>query len=241
MDAHEAKAPVTWREMRAFFPHRSLAYHVHALPEHGIVYIKNPKAACSTVLLWLDRLHTGDHDYSPDNVHTDNRLPKVGDIGRRRIARMLSGDGYSFTFVRHPLRRFESAYRDKIVNAPSPEWRSQVRLALGRPSDDDDGPISLDDFVAAVEAQDPVAEMDPHWRPQHVNVMASLITYDHVGRIETFDEDLDTIRKAAGLPSVPVEVRNVAKRSNAGALAERPDLEERVRAVYARDFELYGY
>lgn len=238
MEPATAKPTVTWREMREFFPHRVLAHHVHALPEHGIVYVKNPKAACSTVLLWLDRLHTGDHDFSPGNVHTDNRLPTVSEVGRRRIARMLSGEGYSFTFVRDPLRRFQSAYLDKLVN--SKRWRTQIQQALGQ-EPDEERPVSLDDFVAGIEAQDPVGEMDPHWRPQHINVMTSLITYDHIGRVETFDTDLETIRRAAGLPHVPIEVRNVAKQRSDSILADRPDLEERVRAIYAKDFEIFGY
>lgn len=238
MDADAAKPPVTWREMREYFPHRALANHVHALPDLGIVYVKNPKAACSTVLLWLDRMHTGEHDFSPGNVHTDNRLPTVQEVGRRRIARMLSGEGYSFTFVRDPLRRFQSAYLDKLVN--SKRWRTQIQEALGQ-EPDEERPVSLDDFVAGIEAQDPIGEMDPHWRPQHINVMTSLISYDHIGHIETFDTDLETIRSAAGLPPVPVEVRNVAKKPSTTILADRPDLEERVRAIYAKDFEIFGY
>jgi len=233
-----AKPTVTWAEMRAYFPHRPLADHVHALPEHGIVYVKNPKAACSTVLLWMDRMHTGDHDFSPRNVHADNRLPKVREIGRRRIAQMLSGEGYSFTFVRDPLRRFQSAYVNKIVD--STRWRRQIQAALGE-EPDEERPVSLDDFVTGIERQDPISEMNPHWRPQHVNVMTSLIQYDHIGRIETFDADLEIIRKAAGLPLVPVEVRNVAKAPIDSIFADRPDLEERVRAIYADDFEIFGY
>lgn len=238
MEPDVAKPTVTWAEMREYFPHRPLAYHLHALPEHGIVYVKNPKAACSTVLLWMDRLHTGEHDFTPSNVHKDNRLPKVSSIGRRRVARMLSGEAYSFTFVRDPLRRFQSAYLDKIVNSTG--WRPQIQTALGE-EPDEERPVSLDDFVSAVERQDPVREMNPHWRPQHINVMASLIRYDHVGRIETFATDLETIRKAAGLPEVPVEARNVRETQRVDVLADRPDLEERVRAIYADDFEIFGY
>lgn len=238
MEPNASRPTVTWREMRAYFPHRVLANHVHALPERGIVYVKNPKAGCSTVLLWLDRLHTGEHDFSPGNVHTENRLPTVQEVGRRRIARMLSGEGYRFTFVREPMRRFESAYLDKIAN--SQRWRPQIQSALGE-DPDPARTVSLDDFVAGIERQDPVGEMDPHWRPQHVNLMMPLVSYDHIGRIETFDTDLEIIRKAADLPHVPVEVRNVAKRPSGSILADRPDLEERVRAIYAEDFEIFGY
>jgi hypothetical protein len=84
--------------------------------------------------------------------------------------------------------------------------------------------------------------MDPHWRPQHINVMTALIDYDHIGRIETFAGDLEVVRRGAGLPEVPVKARNVARTGGRVDLfADRPDLAERVRAIYAKDYETFGY
>lgn len=234
----DVRPPVTWRAMREFFPDRRVGNNVRALPEHGIVYVKNPKAACSTVLLWMDRMHTGDHTFSPGNVHTDNRLPQVSDVGRRVIARMLAGDGYRFTFVRDPMRRFESAYLDKV--AQPKRWRTEIQEVLGQ-EPDLTREVSVAEFVTAIERQDPVAEMDQHWRPQYVNLMMPLVSYDHIGRVETLGADLEIIRTAAGLPHVPVESRNVARRQFDSVLADRPDLVERVRAVYAKDYEAFGY
>jgi hypothetical protein len=224
--------------MKAYFEGRSLAYHLHALPDHGIVYVKNPKAACSTVLLWLDHLHTGELDFDPANVHTEHRLPKVAELGRRTVEELLAGAGYRFTFVRHPLTRFASAYRDKLVN--DAERRPMIQAALGLP-EDPDVPVSLEQFVSGVEQQDPLVEMDPHWRPQHVNLMHPVVTYDHVGRVETFSEDLATITKAAGLPPVPFVHRNASATTRTSPFAGRPDLVQRVEAIYALDYELYGY
>ena len=240
-DASGASVPapsLAWRDMKAYFEGRSLAYHLHALPEHGIVYVKNPKAACSTVLLWLDRIHTGDLSFDPANVHTEHRLPTVADLGRQTVSRLLAGAGYRFTFVRDPLRRFESAYRDKLVN--SPELRPQVQAALGR-SADPDSPVSLEEFVHAVEQQDPLVEMDPHWRPQHVNLMHPVVSYDHIGRVESFGDDLAAITAAAGLPPVPFVRRNVSASTTGSLFDGRPELVRRVRAIYALDYELYGY
>lgn len=238
MDSEQGRQEVTWREMRAYFPHRALANHVFGLPDHGIVYVKNPKVACSTLLLWMDRMQSGEHDFSPTNVHTENRLPTAHDIGRKRLARMISGGAFRFSFVRDPLTRFHSVYVDKMVRTRP--FRTQVQEALGQ-EPDLNRKVTIDEFVAALERQDPVSEMDPHWRPQHVNLMLPLVTYDHIGRLETFDDDLELIRKAAGLPHVPHEVRNVRGRLKESVLADRPDLEERVRAIYAEDFELFGY
>lgn len=233
-----AKPPVTWRAMRTRYPHLSPANRVQALPEHRVVYVRNAKAACSTVLLWLDRIYTGEHDFSPGNVHTENRLPRPREVGTRRIGQLLSGEAYRFTFVRDPLRRFVSVYRDKIEKPK--RWRTEIQELLGQEPDITRS-VSIEDFISAIERQDPLTAMDPHWRPQHINVMTDLVDYDHIGRIETFADDLEHIRVAAGLPLVPVEARNVARRAPDDLLASRPDLEERVRALYARDYELFGY
>jgi hypothetical protein len=84
--------------------------------------------------------------------------------------------------------------------------------------------------------------MDPHWRPQHVNLMHPLVSYDHVGRLETFAADLEHIRAAAGLPHVPLEVRNTSRQASSDSVFDgRPDLVRRVERIYATDFELYGY
>jgi Sulfotransferase family len=70
--------------------------------------------------------------------------------------------------------------------------------------------------------------------------MHPLIDYDMVGRLETFDADLARVRELAGLPEVPLKVRN-ERPPTASMLDGRPNLLRRVREVYARDFELYGY
>jgi hypothetical protein len=231
---------LTRRRLKAaYFPTLSLAYHLHALPDRDLIYVKNPKAACSTVLLWLHRLHTGEHGFSPDNVHEEHGIPKPGEIGWPRVMAMLSGDAYRFSFVRNPLDRLESGYRDKIVNSAG--WREKIQATLGEPVDPN-APVSFDQFLSALERQDPVAEMDPHWRPQHVNLMHPLVQFERVGHVETFDQDLEMIRREVKLPEVPREVRNVSRTPEwTSVYAGRPDRVRRVEAIYATDFELYGY
>jgi hypothetical protein len=230
---------VSWRAMRQYFPGRGMRRYLCPVPEHKVIYVKNPKAGCSTILVWLDRLHTGDYDHEFGDVHQENRLPTVRDLGRATIERMLSGSAYRFSFVRHPVRRFESVYWDKLVH--NLKWRKNVPAALGLDLSPDTV-VPFEQFLSIVEKQDPVSEMDPHWRPQHVNLMHPLVTYDHVGRLEDFAAELEHIREAAGLPHVPLEVRNTSRRTETDSVYEgRPDLVRRVEQLYATDFELYGY
>ena len=152
---------------------------------------------------------------------------------------MLSGKAYRFSFVRNPLRRFESSYWDKIVL--SANWRPKVQKTLGLPLDKS-ASLTFEQFLSAVEQQDPMGEMDPHWRPQNVNLMHPLVTYDRIGRLESFAADLEAIRDEAGLPDVPYEHRNPSKHRSVDSVYDnRPDLVRRVEKVYADDFELYGY
>lgn len=233
-------ATLSWQDMQRYFSGRKIGQYLRPVPERGIIYVKNPKAGCSTILVWLDRLHTGDYESQFANIHKEHRLPSVGEVGRATVQRMLSGSAYRFSFVRDPLRRFESVYWDKIVHKVR-QWRPDVLAALGVDVAADTV-IPFERFLSLVERQDPVSEMDPHWRPQHINLLHPLVSYDHVGRLENFAADLEHIRAAAGLPQVPLETRNTSRHSTADSVYDgRPDLVRRVERLYATDFELYGY
>jgi hypothetical protein len=230
---------VSRRAMRQFFPGRRIDSYIRPLPEHGVVYVKNPKAACSTILVWLDRIHTGDHEQVFTNVHKEHRLPRVREVGWPRVVEMLSGSAYRFSFVRHPLRRFESVYWDKIVHKA--RCLPEVQRFLGLP-EDRTAPLTFEQFLGAVEQQDPITEMNRHWQPQHVSLMHPLVSYDFIGRLENFDADLERVREEAGLPRVPLQVRNASRHRGGDSVYDgRPDLVRRVEELYAKDFETYGY
>jgi len=237
-DDAEARTRPTWAQMKRFYPRYLLKTRIVALPELGLVYVKNPKAASSTVVLWLDRLHTGDHSFDTRKAHRDSHLPTAEDVGWRVASEMLGGSAYRFTFVREPLGRFESAYHNKVVRLG--RWRMKVQALLGLP-EDRDAEVSFEQFLTAVERQDPL-DLDLHWRPQHLNLMHPLVSYDLVGHIETFDRDVAEIRRRVDLPDLAMESRNVSRTKPAASVYDgRPDLVRRVRQVFAEDFEIYGY
>lgn len=238
-----ASTRVTRQALREYYGDGKLpARRLGLLPEYQCVYVKNAKVASSTILLWMHRIHFDDPDYLPAvNVHRESHLPHPRQVGWRRVVRMLNGRAFRFSFVRDPVRRVESAYRDKVANvAGKNAFRIRLRDQLGLPPGPTD-PITFDQFVAAIESQAPI-EQDPHWRPQHLNLMHPLVEYDFIGRLENFAADLERLREAAGLPAMRVEVRNVSTKGSSGSLYDgRPDLLRRVRDAYAKDLELYGY
>lgn len=237
-DTGAAAGLVTEEALRHYYPNEGVGRRLIPMPEYGCIYVKNAKVATSSLLLWLHRIHTGDSEAVVRNIHKNSALPRPRDVGWDTVARMLSGEAFRFTFVRHPLPRVESAFLDKIVREKRPIWRNVVREALGI-VDSTDGEVSFEQFVEALEVQDPL-QMDPHWRPQHLNLMHPLLTFDLVGHLEAFDADLARIREATGLPDVPLQVRNKTRHDNS-LLDENPRLCRRLEEVYARDMELYDY
>lgn len=230
---------LTWPALQEFYYGTKANRHLIALPERSLLYVKNPKAGSSTLMVWLDRVHTGDLDSELEHMHRENRLPTIAEVGRGKVLAMLAGQAFRFSFVRHPVRRLESVYWAKMFRDRA--FRRRVADGLGI-SPDHTVHVSFEQFLEAVEAQDPMTEMDRHWRPQHLNLLHPLVTLDHVGRLESFDEDLATITEAAGLDPVPVEPRNVAPHQHPDSVYDgRPDLVSRVEQLYATDMELYGY
>ncbi len=232
-------AGLSWPAVKQYYSHVSARRHLLPLPDHRLIYVKNPKSGSSTVLVWLDRIHTGDLDFELQRVHQEHRLPTIRDVGRAQVLRMLSGEAYRFSFVREPLRRLESVYRDKMFH--DLDFRRKVAPSMDLPADPD-VPVTFEQFLDAVEQQDPLTEMNPHWRPQHINLLHPLVAYDHVGRLESFEADLARIQEEAALPRVPIKSRNVSSRPCADSVYDgRRDLVRRVEQLYATDFELYGY
>lgn len=234
------REPLTWPVLRHYYQHNKISTYLRPLPDYGVIYVKNPKAGCTTLMIWLDRIHTGELDRAYRDVHKEHRLPTVGDVGRHKVLRMLAGDAYRFTFVRNPARRLESFYRDKLHHAVDSytRWRPKFAEPLNQNVDDF---ISFDRFLGVIEQQDPYADMNPHWRPQHVNLIHPLVGYDYIGKLETFDADIKRITEETRLPTVPIEAHNVTLTDRDSVYDNKPGLLRRVEALYATDYELYGY
>jgi hypothetical protein len=238
---------LTLEALESYYPKGGLGGRLQPLPDYNAIYVRNAKVGTGTTLLWLHRMHTGNHDFTPvRSIHTEQQLPRPDDVGWDTVVEMLNGAAHRFAFVRDPIRRAESAYLNKVIRKSARADRRWVRRvtelqgSLGL-STDPDQELTFDQFIAALEAQEPLW-MNTHWRPQHLNLMHPLVEYDIVGRLENYSAALAEVRQATGMPDVPVEIwRNASTRPDKGLFDGRPGLLRRVRDLYAVDFELYGY
>lgn len=206
---------------------------IYLLAEQRIAYVAVPKAGCSSLKLLMERIHRNDPDYVVRNIHKNRSLPPLRQLGWDRVAALQDAGLYGFTFVRDPVRRALSCWRDKMR---ARRYREEINTVLGRA--DLRQPVTFDAFLDALDMMDP-ATMDAHWRPQHLVTMWDEITYDRVGRLENITADMALIRAESGLPDLPLPHRNPspAPPDDLPTRTQRARLER----IYARDFALFGY
>lgn len=206
---------------------------LHVSPTCRAVYVNNPKVACSTIKLALQRGELKDPSYAPKrSVHDYDGSPLLTwpNLDIEKISGMLS-DNFTFSFVRCPYRRLQSAYVNKILRR---QKNGQPRLQAG--FGDREKP-TFSAFIEAISVQNPV-EHNPHWRPQWINLSIDVVPYDFMGRLETFQEDWPQLADRLGLDVQPERAGKTTDPAQAAYTRESAAL---VAQVYARDFEAFGY
>lgn len=217
-------------------PRRKLDKSAHVSTSLGLTYITNQKVACSTVKLALQRAHLGDPSYTPPkSVHHHETSPLLTwpDL---TVTREVLAQTFVFSFVRNPFGRLRSAYLNKIV-MPQKQGSFRVKAGFGY---DEIPPFR--EFVLAVCAQTPLKQ-NAHWRLQALNLSVGRITYDFIGRLETFDVDWARLRAATGdvLPAEPETAGRVTRKKKAERLEFDSEMTRAVTTAYADDFDLFGY
>lgn len=168
---------------------------------HRFVLCPIPKVASSSLKQWfISTLPASEFDAGAgERPH----------LALAEWSRHQSHDGIDdyrcVAFVREPARRLVSAYLQKVVqrwDVPESPGRSivkRVQQRHGRPVDYECG-ITFREFVIAIINESP-AELDPHWRPQHLFLPSEFPRNDQdfLGHVETFDADLLQISAALGL------------------------------------------
>ena len=189
--------------------------------KHRVVYCSVPKVACSswkTVLAQLTDVPGASHVNETrrrDNVTRDLKLTLnalvhnntyMDRIGLKQLYAYPSTDirrimkSYTkFMFVRHPLERLVSAYRDKFTR--NTKWTKHFLrhygskiLRLYRPSASEaiirhgEG-VSFLEFVRFVIEKRPLNNRNPHWDSYNSICHPCLINYDVIGKMETLELD----------------------------------------------------
>jgi hypothetical protein len=230
---------------------------IDVVPELRLLYLAVPKAASSRIRSNLAAMLGRDttSNWREDEnwrVHKRRasglRAPRHDVVQFHEVA--TDPSALRFTFVRNPYARLVSCWADQYRDRPLVPGYGRVELYLANREKADpalpagaDKTLSFADFVAFACA---TAEwrIDRHWQMQSDIIDVPGITFDLIGKMESFAQDFtrvldhvgaDEATRRASMPPLHAS----ARRSIADYLT--PELADRVYRTYERDFDALGY
>lgn len=230
-----------------------------------IVYLNMPKAGCTSFKNWLHWIDYGTYLDDPMSIHrVQEGLFLVYDRSPEKFQERLAD--FTFTFVRHPLRRAYATFNDKIAHVTGPYYRRASKLfsqRYGIHVYDSTNPLDLVgrmqsrsvkwhrnaflkflSFVEDTKAGLVDFDYDWHWAEQmHVLDNARPVRNpDFIGKLEHTDVDFPIVAAHAGVPADSLRRLNESTKLGPSYDEVVDDaIRELGAKVYARDFREFGY
>jgi hypothetical protein len=232
--------------------HRTVAQvinSIHVSLRFKYIYAETPKAACSSIKLFLMK-NENPHGLFP--FTNDPTEAEFEHFHLREFSPLLtvkqvypfrglvqSGKFFRFCFVRNPYERLVSAYLDKVSN--NGPLAGSIKKMMGLATDHK-ADIHFEDFVDCVCHQT-VAEMNSHWRIQYFHTYQDVIDYDYIGRVENMQAGIAHISKATSLDDRLFVRFNPHAQNSAEKLSRylTPSLRQKIADKYALDFDYFRY
>ena len=153
---------------------------------------------------------------------------------------------FKFVYVREPLQRLLSAYKDRFIRLPgySKNMRKDIVQAL-RPQDfqpEGENFVSFSEFIQYYSNN---ISRNGHWRQYEKLSHPCVINYDFIGHFETLEEDAPLLLKMAGIAD-RTTFPPIHKSTGSDELLEYysqvpPEYITRIGQLYRNDFEMFGY
>ncbi|XP_043546482.1 carbohydrate sulfotransferase 14 [Chiloscyllium plagiosum] len=229
---------------------RNLLKHILVNDKYRFLYCYVPKVACSN---WkrVIKVLSG----VLDNVHVQikmdhkNDLVFLGDLKNSEIKYRLR-HYYKFLFVRDPMERLLSAYKNKFGEIEAYQRRygmeivRRYRKHVGQSRGDD---VTFTEFLQYLVDED-VESMNEHWMPVYNLCQPCAVTYDYIGSYERLQSDAHHVLRSIGAP-LHVEFpqrqawyKPITKETIHYYLCKVPqELLNELLPKYILDFSLYAY
>ena len=197
-------------------------------------YISIPKCASSSIRTLLTQHQQKNCKIETNQHKSDLKFCAKISLSPREVIK-LREEYYLFSFVRNPLTRLYSCYRDKVVNAAQRHDRctlSPYRIHFG---------MSFDEFInRAVEIPDKYAD-------QHFRSAYSFLTYqnellvDYVGKFEQLNQDWEVISSRFNI-AAPTRSKRISGASiTMEDIPISPENLELIIKRYANDLDTFDY
>ncbi|XP_032373003.1 carbohydrate sulfotransferase 8 [Etheostoma spectabile] len=177
--------------------------------KYKLLYCQVPKAGCSNwkrTLMVLAGMAPNAQSIKHDTVHDGNHLRELRTFDHKGIMHRL--ETYTkVMFVREPLERIVSAYRDKFEN-PNDYYHnlfgkpiiSKYRANPSVEALKTGNGVTFKEFVQyLLDVHRPVG-MDIHWEQAHQLCNPCLIDYDFIGKFESMEEESNFLLRLTGAP-----------------------------------------
>lgn len=190
----------------AFCP-GSANHRVSFLPAQRAIWYRVPKVATNSIQHLLDE-HPAIETY---------RI-----AGKMNIPSFLCKQWTRFGFVRHPITRVHSAWKDKVLRSNF----FDLPAALYQEVQDFDGFL---EWLSTLDLQ----RAEPHVRLQCHLMPVSKMTF--IGKIETLHEDIERLFRLWQLTPPTLKQANKTTQLDEPTAAQ----ESLIRSLYAADFEAF--
>ncbi|XP_042277836.1 carbohydrate sulfotransferase 8-like [Thunnus albacares] len=177
--------------------------------KYKLLYCQVPKAGCSNwkrTLIVLAGKASDIQNLKHDTVHNGNHLRTLNSFDQKGIMYRLK----TYTkvmFVREPLERLVSAYRDKFEN-PNDYYHSlfgkpiinKYRVNASKAALETGNGVTFHEFVQyLLDVHRPVG-MDIHWEQANQICNPCHIDYDFIGKFENMEEESNFLLRLTGAP-----------------------------------------
>lgn len=234
-------------------------------PKTDVIYTGIPKAGCTNWKFTLLTLEGNYHKRKPSPMvhYAINHLNLANKVYSYSTSYL--DKKYTFTVIRNPWTRMVSGYNDKFGQGRNLKKWQKGRVALQILRNYRNQYTDLDDvlkhnkapsFLEFLQhlANDPIREINAHFRPQYSMLSLSAVVYDFVGSLEFAKEQSRTIFdhfKTSKIANVtvpgPYDSSTDPRKERSSLLAIEwfknipRTLVEKLYAKFKPDFMIYNY
>nr|XP_054761308.1 carbohydrate sulfotransferase 11-like [Lytechinus pictus] len=188
-------------------------------------------------------------------------LGRAHDPSLKKLSQYLPGEieyrlrNYTtFVFMRDPLARVLSAYRNKLEEHNAPYQKAFGRRIIERYRDNPSKleletgvDVTFAEFVRFITDKDAKNNMERHWKPVYQMVLPCNMHFDYIGKLETGKKDSENILRYLRIDHLVHLKEPYKNTSNTEEIFTKyyktitKEYLHRLYEIYAPDFKLFGY
>ncbi|WP_321446884.1 sulfotransferase family 2 domain-containing protein [uncultured Cohaesibacter sp.] len=207
----------------------------HYIDGSDLVYIENPKVACSNIKWSLIREYRPEVLESINRIHDRRETPFVRQYSD--IVKLLKKPAKNtFSVVRHPRKRFVSAYFDKMFEGRDQSVWNLISDFLSLDPNKVYEPKPILERLVNSSKQD----LDPHVACQHTNLFWGALPFTKVFHLESLDRN-DTKLSFSDFTLSVVDRQSHSTSAKVNAALFDDEAFGMIDLLYEQDYDFFNY